>query len=56
MISNDGGVVVTLNRGKTWSRISLPIAQMYHVSVDNEIPYNVSTPTTRIVRATTAMA
>jgi photosystem II stability/assembly factor-like uncharacterized protein len=41
MISNDGGVIITLNRGKTWSRINLPIAQMYHVAVDNQIPYYV---------------
>jgi photosystem II stability/assembly factor-like uncharacterized protein len=41
MISNDGGVIITLNRGKTWARINLPIAQMYHVAVDTKIPYNV---------------
>lgn len=41
MISNDGGVIITLNRGKTWQRINLPIAQMYHVAVDNRIPYSV---------------
>ena len=26
---------------KSWSRMQLPIAQMYHVTVDNAIPYNV---------------
>ena len=41
MISNDGGAIITLNRGKTWKRIVLPIAQMYHVAVDNQIPYYV---------------
>ena len=41
MISDDGGVIITLNRGKTWQRINLPIAQMYHVFVDNRIPYYV---------------
>ncbi len=41
MISNDGGATITLNRGKSWNRIVLPIAQMYHVNVDNQIPYNV---------------
>jgi photosystem II stability/assembly factor-like uncharacterized protein len=41
MISNDGGVVVTLNHGRSWRRIRLPIAQMYHVAVDNQIPYYV---------------
>ncbi len=41
MISNDGGATITLNRGKTWNRVRLPIAQMYHVNVDNQIPYYV---------------
>jgi photosystem II stability/assembly factor-like uncharacterized protein len=41
MISDDGGAIITLNRGKTWRRINLPIAQMYHVAVDNQIPYYV---------------
>jgi len=39
MISDDGGVIITLNRGKSWKRIKLPTAQMYHVAVDNQIPY-----------------
>jgi len=37
----DGGVTITENRGKSWFRVQLPIAQMYHVTVDNAIPYNV---------------
>jgi photosystem II stability/assembly factor-like uncharacterized protein len=41
MVSDDGGAMITLNRGRTWRRISLPIAQMYHVAVDNQIPYYV---------------
>lgn len=41
MISDDGGAIITLNRGKTWERMVLPNAQMYHVSVDNQIPYYV---------------
>lgn len=41
MISNDGGVIITRNRGKSWQRVRLPIAQMYHVAVDNQIPYYV---------------
>lgn len=41
MISDDGGVIISLNRGQTWKRVSLPIAQMYHVAVDNQIPYYV---------------
>jgi len=39
--SNDGGVGLSVNRGKTWQQINLPIAQMYRVSVDNQIPYYV---------------
>ena len=39
MISDDGGANMTFNRGKTWRRIELPIAQMYHVNVDNQVPY-----------------
>jgi photosystem II stability/assembly factor-like uncharacterized protein len=41
MISDDGGAQITLDRGRSWNNINLPIAQMYHVNVDNEIPYNV---------------
>jgi len=38
-IANDGGVSISTNRGRTWFRVQLPIAQMYHVTVDNRIPY-----------------
>ncbi len=41
IVGNDGGTAVSLNRGRTWHRVQLPIAQMYHVTADNEIPYNV---------------
>lgn len=41
MISDDGGAIMTFNRGVSWNRINLPIAQMYHVAVDNQIPYYV---------------
>ena len=41
MISDDGGAIITMNRGETWRRITLPVAQMYHVNVDNQIPYYV---------------
>ncbi|HYJ89627.1 MAG TPA: hypothetical protein VEW46_26430 [Pyrinomonadaceae bacterium] len=40
-IANDGGVSISVTRGKSWNRIQLPIAQMYHVTVDNRIPYYV---------------
>ncbi len=41
MVSDDGGAMITLNRGETWQRVNLPVAQMYHVAVDNQIPYYV---------------
>ncbi|HXB68135.1 MAG TPA: hypothetical protein VNY05_07820 [Candidatus Acidoferrales bacterium] len=39
VVANDSGVSISVNRGRTWNRIQLPIAQMYHVTVDNQIPY-----------------
>ena len=41
MVGNDQGVSISPNRGKSWHGIQLPIAQMYHVYVDDRIPYNV---------------
>ncbi len=38
-VAHDGGISLTVNRGRTWNRIQLPVAQMYHVAVDNQIPY-----------------
>lgn len=42
-VSGDGGVSISHNRGKSWFKIQLPVAQLYHVTVDNKIPYNVLT-------------
>ena len=41
LCAHDGCLNMTFNEGKTWSNINLPIAQMYHVAVDNQIPYNI---------------
>lgn len=41
MVAHDGGASITLNHGKSFQRIVLPIAQMYHAAVDDNIPYNV---------------
>ena len=41
IVGNDGGLAVSVNRGDTWHRVELPVAQMYHVTVDDAIPYNV---------------
>src|SRR5436190_1408255 len=38
-VANDAGISLSENRGRTWNHIRLPIAQMYHVTVDNQIPY-----------------
>jgi photosystem II stability/assembly factor-like uncharacterized protein len=40
--SNDGGVDITVNGGATWQTPLLPIAQFYHISCDNKVPYHVS--------------
>ncbi|MBN1222602.1 MAG: sialidase [Candidatus Aminicenantes bacterium] len=39
IVANDRYVNISTNRGKTWMRASLPNAQMYHVAVDDRIPY-----------------
>jgi photosystem II stability/assembly factor-like uncharacterized protein len=41
IVAHDQGLSISLNRGRTWFRQRLTNAQMYHVTVDNEIPYNV---------------
>ncbi len=41
IVGNDGGPSISLNRGRAWVRYRLPNAQMYHATVDNQIPYYV---------------
>ncbi len=41
VVGNDGGVSISTTRGESWARPRLPIAQVYHVFVDDKIPYNV---------------
>lgn len=41
IVANDGGVDITTNRTRTWRQIALPVAQMYHVTVDTRVPYYV---------------
>jgi len=41
IVVHDQGLSITQNRGKTWFRQRLLNAQIYHVTVDNEVPYNV---------------
>lgn len=39
---NDGGLNITRDRGQNWRFAeNIPVAQFYHINVDNEIPYNV---------------
>ncbi|WP_298534655.1 hypothetical protein [uncultured Algibacter sp.] len=39
---NDGGLNITKDGGKSWRFIgNLPVAQFYHINIDNDIPYNV---------------
>lgn len=38
---NDGGLNITQDKGKSWRFVeNLPVGQFYHISVDNEFPYN----------------
>ncbi|MGB5739947.1 MAG: hypothetical protein WBM54_11405 [Woeseia sp.] len=42
IVGNDGGIAITHDRGDTWRFASnMPLAQFYHVAVDNAQPYNV---------------
>jgi photosystem II stability/assembly factor-like uncharacterized protein len=41
IVAHDQGLSISINRGKTWFRQRLTNAQMYHVTADNMIPYNV---------------
>lgn len=41
IVAHDQGLSISQNRGRTWYRQRLTNAQMYHVTVDNMIPYNV---------------
>ena len=39
---NDGGINISRDGGESWRFIgNIPVAQFYHISTDNEFPYNV---------------
>ncbi len=39
---NDGGLAISRDRGKTWRFVeNLPLAQFYHISVDDDRPYHI---------------
>src|SRR6516164_4113648 len=39
VITDDGGMSITTVHGRGLHRVKLPIGQMYHVAVDDQIPY-----------------
>jgi len=42
IIGNDGGIAISRDRGETWRFVrNLPLAQFYHIAVDNEHPYHI---------------
>ncbi len=42
MIGGDGGIGITHDHGKSWYfPETIPVAQFYHINVDNDRPYNV---------------
>lgn len=40
IVGHDGGISISTTRGESWYRPLLPIAQMYHVFTDTQVPYN----------------
>ena len=39
---NDGGMAISRDRGESWRFVqNLPLAQFYHINVDNDVPYNI---------------
>jgi photosystem II stability/assembly factor-like uncharacterized protein len=43
IVGHDQGVSVSQTRGRSWLKQRLPNAQLYHITVDNQIPYYVYT-------------
>jgi photosystem II stability/assembly factor-like uncharacterized protein len=41
LMTHDGGMFMTTDHGTTSNRVTLPIGQMYHVAVDNDVPYKI---------------
>ena len=41
IVGHDQGLSISTDRGESWWRPRLPIAQMYHVNTDTRIPYRV---------------
>jgi len=42
IVGNDGGLAISQDRAKTWRFVeTLPLAQFYHIAVDDAEPYNI---------------
>ncbi len=41
LVGNDAGVSISLDGGRSFEHIRLPIAQVYHVTTDDDIPYHI---------------
>lgn len=42
ILGNDGGLAISRDRAKSWKFVeNLPLAQYYHINIDNELPYNI---------------
>ncbi len=39
VITDDAGLIITTVHGRGFHRVTLPIGQMYHVAVDDQVPY-----------------
>ena len=39
VLTDDGGASITRDHGENYTRLSLPVAQMYHVAIDDRVPY-----------------
>ena len=39
VITDDAGMIITTVHGRGFHRVTLPIGQMYHVAVDDQVPY-----------------
>ena len=38
-LTDDGGAHITMNHGTSFTQVALPNGQMYHVAVDQQVPY-----------------
>ncbi|MEO8448303.1 MAG: glycosyl hydrolase [Gemmatimonadota bacterium] len=41
VLADDGGAAVSINAGRSWTALTFPTAQFYHVTTTNHFPYRV---------------